>query len=109
LSSAKSGGWLHNLCWDPKGNGVFGIHYTLSRLSLQLAFLSYPGGSLQEIASDLSEYVGISLTANAKIIAATEMDRNSNFEEVTLKSPTRIQEHQVEGLLWFTPLPGTPS
>jgi Tol biopolymer transport system component len=100
-SSAALGGWLGDLLWEPNGKGVFAIRQQTAR-SRQVSFLSYPGGNLRQITNDLNNYFSISLTADARTIAATQYDPNGRFAELSLTEPSHIQEHQTGRLDWFT-------
>ncbi len=102
FSSDGLDGNLLQLRWHPTGKGIFAVQEKNSQPGRQIAFLSYPGGIPRQITNDLNDYIEISLTANAKMIAATQMERNSRFEEISLEGPARIEEHKVEGLFWFT-------
>jgi DNA-binding winged helix-turn-helix (wHTH) protein len=102
LSSATLGGWLYQLHWDPTGRWLLATRKKTSSLFLgQIVSLSYPGGVLRPITSDLSDYAGVSLTADAKTIATVKKDRNLEFEEFSLAEPTLMREHGPRGLRWF--------
>jgi eukaryotic-like serine/threonine-protein kinase len=102
-SMATTSGWLTGLRWDPTGKGLFASRTQISRpYGAQLSFLSYPGGRFHQITNDLSEYAGISLTADGKTIATTKKDRNLGFAVLSLANPTRLEEHGPRGLGWFT-------
>jgi DNA-binding winged helix-turn-helix (wHTH) protein/Tol biopolymer transport system component len=102
ISSATLGGSLYQLRWDPTGRWLLATLKKTSSLFLdQIVSLSYPGGVLRPITNDLSDYVGVSLTADAKTIATVKRDRNLEFEEFSLSEPTLMREHGPRGLRWF--------
>jgi Tol biopolymer transport system component len=103
LTPASLGGSLHHLCWDPSGNGLWATRKKTSSLFLgQIVHLSYPGGSLRQITSDLSDYADISLTADAKTIITVQRERNLEFEELSMADPSFAREHGPQGLRWFS-------
>jgi len=87
------------LHWAPNGKGLFAVSFLTQRG--QLSFLSYPGSNLHSITNDLSNYSGISLTADARTIAVTQRHSNQRFGQLSLADPTQMQEHQTGGLIWF--------
>jgi DNA-binding winged helix-turn-helix (wHTH) protein/Tol biopolymer transport system component len=106
ISLGHYDGWLRSLVWEPNGRGIFAIHYKTTELTLQLSFLSYPDGVLRGITSDLSEYTYLSVTANADTIVATQQERSSTFDEISLADPAGMQVHPLDSLHWFIWLDG---
>jgi eukaryotic-like serine/threonine-protein kinase len=103
LTSAALGGSLYHLCWDLSGNGLWATRMKSSSLFLgQIVQLSYPGGSLRQITSDLSNYSDISLTADAKTLVTVQRERNLGFEELSMADPSLAREHGPQGLRWFS-------
>ena len=101
LSLGHYDGWLNSPVWEPNGKGIFAVHYKSSELTRQVAFLSYPGGVLRGITSDLSEYIYLSVTAKADTIVATQMERSSAFDEIPLAGAASMQTHAFDSLHWF--------
>jgi serine/threonine protein kinase len=100
FSMAAFSGW-HELVWDPSGKGLFARVWTRARFFGQLVYLSYPDGKFHAITNDLSDYKGISLTADAKTIATTDTDVNMKFGVLSMSDPSHIEEHGPPGLVIF--------
>jgi serine/threonine protein kinase len=98
-SSAALGGYLSDMQWIPNGKGLFITGWEKVDFA-PVSFLSYPPGKVRQITNDLSVYVGISLTADARTIATTQNDLNARFAELSLAGP--LQEDQTGELVWFT-------
>jgi serine/threonine protein kinase len=94
--------WLSNLLWSPDIKGLLVTRWSVRHPIEQLSFLSYPGGNLRQVTNDLSDYSGMSLTADAKTIATTQRHKNDRFGELSLAQPSHLQEHQTWGLSRFT-------
>jgi serine/threonine protein kinase len=102
LTSLTTPRWLSHLVWAPDGKGLFAVDRNMDVPTRQIDFLPYPGGNLRHITNDLSDYGGISLTADARTIATTQYERNARFAELSLADPSQVQEHQIGRLYWFT-------
>jgi serine/threonine protein kinase len=99
-SSTALGGYLNDMRWTPNGKGLFTTSW--ERIDFApISFLSYPGGKMRRTTNDLSVYSGISLTADARIIATTQTNLNARFAELSVESSS-VQEHQTGELVWFT-------
>jgi serine/threonine protein kinase len=94
--------WLDVLLWAPSGKGIFAIGSKNNVSASQLRFLTYPGGKLRQITNDISDYRGLSMTADTQTIATTIYNRNTRFAELSLAKPFNLQERQSIDLLWFT-------
>jgi serine/threonine protein kinase len=96
------GGWIADLHWAPDGKGLFGLRYAPAGSNKEIGFLSYPGGKWRQITNGLSDYWGLSLTADGRTIATRTADRNEKFGVLSLKDTAHIIDYQTEGLAWFT-------
>src|SRR5450631_604601 len=101
-SSTTIGGWIGDLHWASGGKGLFAIRRTQGRTNREIGFLSYPGGKWRSITNDLTNYWGVSLTADERTIATKTYDANARFGVLSLANPSRITERQSEDLNWFT-------
>jgi non-specific serine/threonine protein kinase/serine/threonine-protein kinase len=102
VSTAALDGFVFGLRWAPDAKGVFGIREKLSQLRTQLIYVSYPDGIVRQLTSDLDDYSGISLTADAKTIATTQLDRHFRFTALTLSDPSRMEQRGPQGLESFS-------
>jgi len=64
--------WVGNLAWLQDGRGLIVNEMDLNSVHQQIGVLSYPDGQMRRITTDTNEYLGISLTANSKIIASVQ-------------------------------------
>lgn len=101
LSWDRWDGLLSAMTWNSAGTGIFGIYEANDRFSRHIAFLSLPGGALHQITNDLIDYVHLSVTAKADSIAATQLERDSAFEEISLDKSEQAIEHPIDDLHWF--------
>jgi serine/threonine protein kinase/Tol biopolymer transport system component len=76
-----SPGWLSlvGITWVPDGTGLLLAARALDTKLLQIWLLSYPGGRLRRITNDLSNYIGVSLTADGKTLASVQAEQLSNI------------------------------
>ncbi|WP_433975874.1 protein kinase domain-containing protein [Tunturiibacter lichenicola] len=94
--------WLDDLLWASSGKGIFAISKRNNMSAKQLSFLSNPGGKLRQLTNDISDYYGLSVTADTQTIATTIYNRNTTFAELSLAKPTNLEERQSGDLHWFT-------
>ncbi len=102
-SPTMLGVFLSDLLWARDGKSLFvtGSKKTTSS-TYELSLLSYPSGDLRQITNGLNDFWGISLTADGKTIASTQIRYNESFGELSLADPTHVQEHQSGGRWVFT-------
>jgi hypothetical protein len=99
---SKSGHYLGDIRWESHGNGIFAIASSLSNYAGQPSFISHPGMDLHPITNDLDDYFGISLTADSKTLATTQVEENIRFEELPLSASSSERPHLLPAMLWFT-------
>jgi hypothetical protein len=99
--SSETDRYLGRPNWEPSGRGLFAASHRSSGQLDQIAFLTYPEGNVRRITNDLSDYSGISLTADGRTIATTQRDGNTRFVEFSLAGPSHMLEHQTGTLWWF--------
>ena len=64
--------WVGNLAWLRDGRGLIVNAMDIGGTHQQIAFLSYPDGQLRRITTDTNEYLGISVTADSRILASVQ-------------------------------------
>jgi Tol biopolymer transport system component/DNA-binding winged helix-turn-helix (wHTH) protein len=64
--------WVGNLGWLPDGRGLVVNAMDLKSAHQQIEFLSHVNGQTRWITTDTSDYLGVSLTADSKILATVQ-------------------------------------
>jgi Tol biopolymer transport system component len=64
--------WVGNLGWLPDGRGLVVNAMDLKSAHQQIEFLSHVDGQTRWITTDTSDYLGVSLTADSKILATVQ-------------------------------------
>ncbi|HEV8336717.1 MAG TPA: protein kinase [Candidatus Polarisedimenticolia bacterium] len=70
---------LGSLVWLPDGSSLAVTGVRKGGLLRQAWLLSYPAGEIRRVSNDLSEYDGISVTADSKALAATRTNTIANL------------------------------
>jgi len=113
IKPVTSQGWyeIKRVAWleDQSGLLVIGAVKSSDFFNQQIWHISYPGGEARRITTDLSEYFGLSLTADSNVIAAVQSNRISNIwvapivdtasRAVQVKSGGNNQDG-TDGLAW---------
>jgi serine/threonine protein kinase len=94
--------FLSDLLWARDGKSLFATGSKTRSSTDEVSLLSYPSGDLRQITNGLNDFSGISLTADGKTIASTQIRYNESFGELSLADPTHVQEHQSGGRWVFT-------
>jgi hypothetical protein len=68
-----------SIAWEPKGDGFIISAASLPDFHDQLFRVSYPEGTVRRITNDLSNYVGISISADGKMLSSTKSASVSYF------------------------------
>jgi hypothetical protein len=63
----------------------------------QIYYISYPDGDVWRITNDLNSYEGISLTANAQVIATVQNERSDNLWIASLSQPDSAKQITSDG------------
>ncbi|HKY04631.1 MAG TPA: protein kinase, partial [Blastocatellia bacterium] len=73
--------WLAvgRLQWLPKGRSIVVSAVDQATRLNQIWNINYPGGEARRITNDLNNYIGLSLTADARTLATIEADQLSNI------------------------------
>jgi Tol biopolymer transport system component len=93
--------------WLPDGSGlIFGAREQQAGLD-QLWHVSYPGGEVRRITTDLASYTGVSLSADAGMLVTTQIDHPLNIWVVPEGDSSRARpitsgRHFIGGLSWTT-------
>ena len=75
----ESWGDLTSVAWLNDGSGVIVTAAKKDGANLQIWFVSYPEGRSSRIFSDLNDYNSATLTADARTIAAVQLDMKSSL------------------------------
>jgi len=70
---------IGSLVWLPDGSGLALTGVRRGGLLRQTWLLAYPDGEVRRVSNDLSEYDGISVTADSKALAATRTNTIANL------------------------------
>jgi Tol biopolymer transport system component len=71
---------FESLAWVPDGSGIVRSGYAFgSSLSREIWLVSYPGGKVRRITSDLCDYTQLTVSAGEEAIAAVRRERLSNL------------------------------
>ena len=112
LKTITKKGWyeIRQIAWLPDKNGllVMGAEKASDYFRQQIWYLSYPDGEARRIAPDFNNYIGMSLTADGRSLAAVQSNRISNIwivpnadasRAVQIKAGGTNQEG-TDGLAW---------
>ncbi|MBX3278179.1 MAG: PD40 domain-containing protein [Acidobacteria bacterium] len=102
--------WMKRVAWLPDGKGllVLARGHKLEKNN-QLWRLSYPDGRAQRISSDLSEYRGMSITANGRRLVLVATQLHSDIWIVPADNPrgaapltsSAVQQNGLNGIDWL--------
>jgi len=65
--------WVQDLAWVPDGRGLVANTQARSGGPTQIAYVSYANGDVRRITSDLNSYMGVSVTADSRVVAAVQL------------------------------------
>jgi eukaryotic-like serine/threonine-protein kinase len=102
--------WVVTVAWMPDGSGLFLITGSPETLS-QIMFQPYPGGDLVRVTNDFTNYSGLTMTADSKMLLAAQQQIFENVfvgdvpekAEVTLEAGLKQitpEQQSGEGLSW---------
>ncbi|HVF29659.1 MAG TPA: hypothetical protein VNA22_01765 [Pyrinomonadaceae bacterium] len=81
LSSPVRWRYISAIAWLPEGTGLVATGKTRSAPAedrSQIWYVPFPGGEPQKITNDANNYVGVTLTADARMALVTQFDVSSN-------------------------------
>lgn len=87
---------LPGIMWVPDGTGLLLNARDLDTKLLQIWHLGYPDGQLRRITNDLSNYIGVSLTADGKTLASVQTERLSNIWSLPLGNVSQARRLTFE-------------
>ena len=96
-SDAASHTWKHvrKVQWLKEGNGIVLSVGDPDRESVQLWYLSYPGGEANRITNNLNDYLDVSLTPNSDALVTIESQQITSiwtwFKSKTSQAPQLVQ------------------
>ncbi|HEY6119559.1 MAG TPA: protein kinase [Pyrinomonadaceae bacterium] len=97
---------IERLVWSPDGAGITITAATEPGSPFQLWYVSYPGGQSRRITNDLSSYVGLSQSEDAKTLVTVKTERVLNVwvtPSVDASRARMVAPGSAEsGLTWST-------
>ena len=66
--------WVTDLAWVPDGRGLVADTQARSGGPIQIAYVSYANGDVRRITSDLNFYMGVSVTADSRVVATLQWE-----------------------------------
>jgi Tol biopolymer transport system component len=101
VKPVSADGWyeIFQVAWLPDKSGllVIGAEKAKDFYSQQIYLISYPSGEKRRITTDFNMYLGMSLTADGKTIAAIQNNRVSNIWLVPGGDASRAEQIRSSG------------
>ncbi|MCM3900725.1 MAG: DPP IV N-terminal domain-containing protein, partial [Pyrinomonadaceae bacterium] len=99
---------IGQLGWVPDGSGLImaAQEKTPPQSTSQIWFLNYPGGESRTITTDVGNYQGLSLTADANNLITTRTSQTTKIWIASTSPPTKVEELPASknkgsgGLVW---------
>jgi Tol biopolymer transport system component/predicted Ser/Thr protein kinase len=66
--------WVADLAWVPDGRGLVADTQAGSGGPTQIAYVSYANGDVRRITSNLNSYMGVSVTADSRVVATVQRE-----------------------------------
>jgi Tol biopolymer transport system component len=66
--------WVADLAWVPDGRGLVADTQARSGGPTQIAYVSYANGDVRRITGDLNSYMGVSVTADSRVVATVQWE-----------------------------------
>jgi serine/threonine protein kinase len=99
---------IHDFVWLPDESGLLLAAQEKTAVPGQIWTVSYPGGVVRRISNDISEYLSIALSADARTIAAVQRNLTSDIWTAPASNPDAARQvtfGRTEGINDFTILP----
>jgi serine/threonine protein kinase/roadblock/LC7 domain-containing protein len=99
---------LHDFVWLPDESGLVLAAQEKTAVPAQIWTLSYPGGVVRRISNDISDYLSVALSADARTIAAVQRNLTSEIWTAPASNPDagrQITFGRTEGMNDFTITP----
>jgi len=99
---------LHDFVWLPDESGLVLAAQEKTAVPAQIWTLSYPGGVVRRISNDISDYLSVALSADARTIATVQRNLTSEIWTAPASNPDagrQITFGRTEGMNDFTITP----
>ena len=83
---------VRDFVWLPDGSGLLLAAMEKTGANLQLWMLTYPGGEVRRVSNDLSDYLSVSVSADAHKIASVQRSMTSSVFIGPASAPDKAQE-----------------
>ncbi|MDQ1410839.1 MAG: eukaryotic-like serine/threonine-protein kinase [Acidobacteriaceae bacterium] len=99
---------LHDFVWLPDESGLVLAAQEKTAVPAQIWTVSYPGGVVRRISNDISDYLSVALSADARTIAAVQRNLTSDIWTASASNPDagrQVTFGRTEGMNDFTITP----
>jgi serine/threonine protein kinase/roadblock/LC7 domain-containing protein len=99
---------LHDFVWLPDESGLLLAAQEKTAVPAQIWTVSYPGGVVRRISNDISDYLSVALSSDARTIAAVQRNLTSDLWTAPASNPDsgrQITFGRTEGVNDFTITP----
>src|SRR6202790_1468695 len=99
---------VHDFVWLPDESGLILAAQDKTAVPAQIWTLSYPGGVVRRISNDISDYLSVALSADARTIAAVQRNLTSDIWTAPASNPDAARQvtfGRTEGINDFTIMP----
>jgi len=99
---------IHDFVWLPDESGLVLAAQEKTAVPAQIWTLSYPAGVVRRISNDISDYLSVALSADARTIAAVQRNLTSDIWTAPASNPDsgrQVTFGRTEGLNDFTITP----
>ena len=99
---------LHDFVWMPDESGLVLAAQDKTAVPAQIWTVSYPGGVVRRISNDISDYLSVALSADARTIAAVQRNLTSDIWTAPASNPDagrQVTFGRTEGINDFTIMP----
>jgi eukaryotic-like serine/threonine-protein kinase len=99
---------LHDFVWLPDESGLVVAAQEKTAVPAQIWTVSYPGGVVRRLSNDISDYLSVAVSADARTIAAVQRNVTSDIWTAPASNPDagrQITFGRTEGINDFTLTP----
>jgi len=99
---------IHDFGWLPDESGLVLAAQEKTAVPAQIWTVSYPGGVVRRISNDISDYLSVALSADARTIAAVQRNLTSDIWTAPASNPDagrQVTFGRTEGINDFTIMP----
>jgi Tol biopolymer transport system component len=83
---------IRDFVWLPDGSGLLMASLAKSGADMQLWIVSYPGGEVRRVSNDLSDYLSVAVSSDARFIASVQRNMTSDIWISPANSPEKAQQ-----------------